>query len=241
MSPKISIPFADLTRATFLERPNRFIVRCSLEESNKIVEAHLADPGRLLELLVPGAPLYLRQSSDPKRKTKWSVILVEADGQGTLVSLQSTLVNSLTALVLQEKALPELAQWEYRRQEYSYAGARWDFLLQNEQGKQLLLEVKSCSLVHSGLAMFPDAVTERGKRHVQKLTELHRQGELEAAILFVVQRSDAKAFRPASHIDPNFSKALVQAFEQGVQVFVYNCQVHKTGIDWGRALPINFS
>lgn len=236
----ISIQFGDLVEATFLERPNRFIVLCCLVEQNQVVEAHLADPGRLKELLLPGARLYLRHSNQPHRKTKWSVVLVEASDGLTLVSVQSTLVNQLTALALEKDGLPELGAWNLVRPEYSYDGSRWDFLLENSQAEQLLLEVKSCSLVHDGVAMFPDAVTERGKRHVQELTRLHAEGVFSTAVLFVIQRSDAHIFRPADHIDPAFGQALRAANLEGVQVLVRDTVVSTTGIDWGRALPVKF-
>lgn len=238
---KISLQFGDLIEATFLERPNRFVVRCLVTESNQVVEAHLADPGRLKELLLPGVRVYLRFSNQPHRKTKWSVVLVEAPDSFTLVSLQSTLVNQLTALALERGGLPELHSWNLTRPEYSYGGSRWDFLLQNGQGKQLLLEVKSCSLVNGGVAMFPDAVTERGKRHVQELTRLQAEGVYAGAILFVVQRSDAHSFRPADHIDPHFGQALRRAFAQGVQILVRATEVSRIGINWGRALPAELS
>lgn len=241
MPRTLTIPYRDLVKAIFVERPNRFVIRCRLQTSGDVVEAHLADPGRLIELLLPGVLLYLRQNEDPRRKTKWSVILVKAPDKAIYVSLQSTLVNQLATLALSAKAISELVAWGIKRREYSYNGSRWDFLLECSEGKQLLLEVKSCSLVHDGIAMFPDAVTERGRRHVLKLAELHSQGEIEGAVLFVVQRSDARSFQPATHIDPKFSVALSSAYAQGVQVLVYGCQVSETGIKWGEALPINFS
>lgn len=234
----IFIPFGDLVEATFLERPNRFTVRCRLKATNQVVEAHLADPGRLKELLLPKARLYLRYINKPHRKTKWSVVLVEEPDHFTLVSLQSTLVNQLTELALQRDGLGELRAWQLVRAEYSYGGSRWDFLLQNSQGEKLLLEVKSCSLVHEGIAMFPDAVTARGKKHVEELTKFQGEGEFTTAILFVVQRSDARVFRPADHIDPAFGKALREAHHQGVQILVRATQVSLDGINWGRALPV---
>lgn len=105
MLSSISLEFGPLVPARFVERPNRFVVHCRLESSGELVAAHLADPGRLKELLVPGARLYLRQAAEPTRKTRWSVILVQA-ASSVLVSLQSALVNHLAAEALRRGPSP---------------------------------------------------------------------------------------------------------------------------------------
>lgn len=204
-----------------------------------MVEAHLADPGRLRELLLPGVRLYLRSVDHPKRRTKWSVVLVETE-ESVLVSLQSTLVNQLTAQALEQWAIPELAGWELIRPEYAHGSSRWDFLL-GRGSERLLLEVKSCTLVQAGEAMFPDAVTARGTRHIRELTELQAGGELQGAVLFVVQREDAGRFRPADHIDPAFGQALREAQQQGVQILVYACRLDRERIIWGQKLPAHLT
>jgi len=231
------LEFGPLVPAYFLARPNRFLVHCQLEQSGELVEAHLADPGRLKELLLPGALLYLRRSTNPKRRTKWSVMLIQAPGP-VLVSLQSTLVNQLAARALAQKAIPALAPWDLVRAEYAYGGSRFDFLLENGRGERLLLEVKSCTLVQDGTAMFPDAVTARGAKHVLKLAELQKEGAFRGGVLFVVQRSDAVVFRPASHIDPKFAQALSAAHRAGVYVAAYNSRVEERCITWGQELPV---
>ncbi len=237
----VHIRFSDLVKATFIERPNRFIVRCRIAETGEEVVAHLADPGRLKELLLPDAVLYLRFAEQAHRKTRWSASLVLAPDGVTLVSLQSTLANRLTAKALAAGAIEELAGWEVKRAEYTYGSSRWDFYLEGRAEERLLLEVKSCTLVSEGIAMFPDAITARGKRHVQELTRLKLGGEFETAVLFVVQRADGERFRPAKQIDPAFSEALRAAYDQGVKLIVYNSLVDLAGITWGRQLPVDFS
>jgi sugar fermentation stimulation protein A len=234
------LDFGPLVRARFLERPHRFSVRCRLEDGGETVEAHLADPGRLQELLVPDALLFLSPADNPARKTKWSAVLVESS-QSVLVSLRSALVNELVSAALRAKAVTELASWDLVRSEFPHGGSRFDFLLAREGGERLLLEVKSCSLVEDGLAMFPDAVTARGTKHLQELAELQAEGAFQAAVLFVVQRSDARAFRPAVHIDPRFAAALRLAGQAGVRVLAYNCRVEEKGISWGHQLPVQLS
>ena len=236
MQEKYSIVFGSLTRATFIERPNRFLVRCRLESSGEVVEAHLADPGRLKELLLPKTLLYLKFVDNPKRKTRWSVILAKAPGKAVLVSLQSTLANHLAQKAIEAKAIHDLKEWQIARAEYSLGNARWDFLLENAEAKRLLLEVKSCTLVQDGVAMFPDAVTARGRKHLSELTKLQASGDFTCVVLFVVQRSDAQVFKPAEHIDPDFSEALREANRGGVKALVYNCKIDANGITWGNKL-----
>lgn len=241
MPEPITIQFGDLVRASFLDRPNRFIVRCVLHTSGEKVEAHLADPGRLKELLLPGAVLYLRSADNPARKTQWSASLVLAPDGVTLVSLQSTMANNLARKALEQGAIDELADWTLRRAEYTHGKSRYDFYLEKGARGRMLLEVKSCTLVEDGIAMFPDAITTRGTRHVQTLAQLLEAGEFETAVLFVVQRADGEGFSPAKHIDPAFAKALKNANDKGVKLLVYNAVVDKTGITWGRKLHIDFS
>jgi len=234
---QLSLEFGELVKARFVERPNRFVVHCRLEQSGELVEAHLADPGRLKELLLPGALLYLRAAQSAKRRTKWSVMLVQTSGS-VLVSLQSTLANQLAEEALRAKVVGALEQWDVVRAEYPYEGSRFDFLMENTAGSQLLVEVKSCTLVQEGMAMFPDAVTARGARHVHKLAELHSRGIVQGAVLFVVQRSDARSFKPAAHIDPRFAQALQVARRAGMHILAYKCQVEEEGIVWGPQLPV---
>lgn len=240
MQKSIALRFGDLVKATFLERPNRFIVRCRIDGSGEEAEAHLADPGRLKELLLPGATIYLNYAAKQGRRTKWSAALVLAPDGATLVSLQAAMANRLAARALGAQAIPELAGFQFVKAEYTVGKSRFDFYLANRSQK-LLLEVKSCTLVEGGIAMFPDAVTERGKRHVQELAELKNGGEFDTAVLFVVQRSDGEKFRPAAHIDPAFADALRTAYEQGVKVLAYNAVVGLKGITWGKRLCVDFA
>ena len=235
----VEIPFGPLHRAVMLERPNRFLLRCVLDGDGKHVEAHLADPGRLTELLFPGAPVWLRRSSNPRRKTQWSAVLTQDSRSGCLVSVQSALENALVQEAFAQGALEEFTKWSLRGSEYAYASSRWDFLLERPQGRRMLLEVKSVTLVQGGVALFPDAVTARGRRHLLELAAIQQAGEFETAVLFVVQRSDALRVAPAVHIDPGFAEAMEAAQAQGVRFYARACQVHVGGIILGPSLPVS--
>ena len=236
--PSTPIP-GPLTQARFQSRPNRFLLKVLLEDTGSQVDAHMADPGRLRELLLPGKRLWLRPASNPKRKTRWSAVLVESpDGSG-LISLDSTLPNRLASQALRRRSISELSDWGLVRAEVKMGRSRFDFLLARGETEQLVLEVKSVTLVEDGIAFFPDAVTERGARHVRELTEIAGQPGWEAAVLFVLQRPDAREIRAAKRIDPKFSEALMKAEEAGVKVFGRRCSVFLDRVELHGAVPVS--
>ena len=242
-----------LALARFVERPNRFLVRCRLEaaarDGGEVVEAHLPDPGRLNELLVADARLRLRPAASPSRKTDWTVVLAERPGGGW-VSVDTTLPNRLLLRALQENALPELDAWELDAAEVSVGSSRFDFVLTRRNGSEgppraeepdrLVLEVKSVTLVEEGIGLFPDAVTARGARHVTELGELAASGAWEAAVLFLVQRDDARAVMAAPSIDPDFAGALEEARQKGVRVLARRCRVDLEHVRLGERIPVRW-
>ncbi|TKC14853.1 DNA/RNA nuclease SfsA [Robertmurraya kyonggiensis] len=214
-----------LTEAIFLERPNRFIIHCRLLDSDEVVIAHLPDPGRLIELLIPGRRVWLMDNDNPNRNTKWTAVLCENPDQTCLVSINTTYPNMLVEKGLKAGFFEEFNDWKYKKSEYKHGNSRWDFLLEKEDGNQLLLEVKSVTLADGEKGMFPDAVTARGTKHVKELTELARNSDFETAILFVAQREDVQYITTASHIDPAFDQALREAEAAGVRLFARRCQM----------------
>ena len=219
----------------FVERPNRFITLVELD--GKIIPSHLPDPGRLKELLVPGADLLLRMAPQgSERKTEYSTIMVCHDGQ--LISLVSTLPNRFVLESINSKGLPMFSDYEIVRTEVAHGNHRFDFLLKDQKGNPFYLEVKSVTFVEERLAKFPDAVTERGARHAQALREIVEEGG-SAGILFVCQRSDADHFAPMWNRDPKFSNALLQSHLAGVKVWCITTQVSETEMKFGQEIPVN--
>jgi len=226
-----------LVRTRFVERPNRFLIRCALEGNDKDrVEAHLTDPGRLKELLVPGRSVWLRSVPNSKRKTQWSAVLCETPDGNALVSIDATFPNRLIVRALEMKALEEFSSYASIKAEYTVAGSRWDFLLEDPDKEPLLIEVKSVTLVENGIGLFPDAVTARGAKHVRTLSKLIRERRYDGAILFVVQREDAKAVKAAEQIDPAFASALEEARQAGVRILGRLCNVSLEGISLGEVI-----
>jgi sugar fermentation stimulation protein A len=138
--------------------------------------------------------------------------------------------------VFAESSMQELSSYSLVSREYAVGRSRFDFLLESENSR-CLVEVKSVTHVEQGVAMFPDAPTSRGARHLHHLQELNGEG-FSTAVVFVVQRSDAVAFAPYSSIDPHFAQALKAAQRHGVRIIAYSCLVDEGGVTLHRALPV---
>jgi sugar fermentation stimulation protein A len=235
----IRIPLdGPLVESRFVERPNRFLLRCRVPGERVVQEVHMADPGRLRELLIPDRRVWIRPAAEPGRKTRWSAVLVERpDGEG-VVSIDTSLPNRLIRFALQRDALRELHPWKLARAEWAHGRSRFDFLLEAPGRRPLAMEVKSVTLVEGGIARFPDAVTARGARHVRELTEMVGSGEFEAAVLFVLQRDDARVIEAAPGIDPDFASALSEARETGVRVLGRRCVVGLEALRLGAPVPV---
>ena len=193
-------------RARFVERPNRFVVRCRLR-GGRVVEAFLPNPGRLWELLFPDATLYLThvQAASEDRRTAYSVLAVERDGAP--VFLDTHLTNRVARRLIETGRIPGLEGAEVVRAEVPRGRSRFDFLL-SHGGQEVYAEVKSVTLFGNGVAMFPDAVTERGRKHLLELAALARSGT-RALVVFLVHTDRVRWFLPDYHTDLAFSRALL--------------------------------
>jgi sugar fermentation stimulation protein A len=159
------------------------------------------------------------------------------DVGGILVSADARLPNTLVEEALRERRLSPFADYDDLRPEVAYHESRLDFALVKD-GQRCLIEVKSVTLVQGGLALFPDAPTKRGHRHVQELRRAVGEGE-RAAVIFVVQRGDARSFAPNVGADPVFAEALGWALEEGVDVYAYTCRVSRHEVRLDRPLEVS--
>ncbi len=200
----------------FLARPNRFTIWVRVE--GRVEPAHLPNPGRLLEVLSPGRPILLR-SAPLRRRTRWTA--VGANLGSFLVSLDSTLPNRAFPRILAEGWIPELLGAEISQVEPRLGEGRADFLL-SCGSRRIWVELKSVTLVRDGVALFPDAPTARGARHMRELEKVVQNGE-EALVLFVVQRPDAERFGPNFEVDERFTEAFCGALRAGVQTRALVC------------------
>jgi len=202
-------------RAEFLARPNRFLADVRIGGISERV--HIKNTGRLRELLVPGRSVVLAVSGNPARKTKYDLIAVEMPGVG-LVNIDSQAPNDAA----EEWLRAGYPAAELRR-EVKKGASRFDFAL-TEDGRTTYIEVKGVTLVEDGAALFPDAPTERGVKHLRELAACAVEG-YGARLLFVVQRRDAVCVKPNDRTHAAFGEALREAAAVGVEVLAVCCEV----------------
>ena len=220
--------YDEVLTGTFLRRPNRFIAHVQTE--NGIEICHVKNTGRCAELLVPGAEVTLAVGKNPGRKTSCDLVAVQ---KGPLyINMDSQAPNHAAA-----EALPRLFPGlTLLRPEAVFGASRLDFYL--EQGeKKIYVEVKGVTLEENGLALFPDAPTERGVKHLKELENCLRAG-YGAAVLFVIQMRGVSCFAPNRKTHPAFEEALLHAKEAGVQVMAYDCDVTPDSMTVRSPMPI---
>jgi sugar fermentation stimulation protein A len=225
-----------LVEGRFVARDNRF--RVTVEVSGREVKAHLPNSGRLGELLVPGRRAVLVERPAAGRKTGYDLSLLEHEARW--VSVDARLPNDLVEEALAAERLEPLAGYASLRREVTFGRSRFDLVLASPEMPPCLVEVKSITLVIDGLGCFPDAVTARGRRHVNELAQHVRSG-LRASVVFCVQRDDAVGVRPHDESDPAFAQALRDAAAQGVEVYAYACRVQPGIIEIARRLPVHLA
>jgi sugar fermentation stimulation protein A len=213
-------------RATFLERPNRYLAM--VRRGGEVVRAHLPNPGRLTGTLAPGRTVLL-DGPFPDRSCPWTVLAVRegATWVGTVTTLPNRLFPELHARGL----FPELPPGPLRG-EVPVGASRFDFAL-----GEALVEVKSVTLARQGRALFPDAVTARGARHLHELAELAAGGR-GAAVLFVAQRGDVASVEPEDEVDPAFGEALRGAAAAGVRVLACAVTLEPGGATAAWRIPV---
>ena len=204
--------------ATFIDRPNRFLVNLKLEGSNKTEKAFLHDPGRMKELLVPNARLIIREPLRLKdRKTNWDILAVELENQ--IITINSSLPNRVVKQAIKNKWIKEISNYNNMKAEVNYGNSRLDFFLSNDKDT-CFVEVKGVTLVKGTKALFPDAPTKRGARHLRELIDIKSKGS-RAIALFVCMRDDPRIFSPNEETDPEFSIQFREAIAKGVEMLVY--------------------
>lgn len=214
--------YQNITKGTFLARPNRFIAHVLVD--GETVVCHVKNTGRCAELLRPGVPVYLEKAQNPARKTAFDLIAVEKGD--LLINMDAQAPNRV------------FAQWAAARYadvrpEVRYGQSRLDFCLDGHH----LVEVKGVTLEQDGRCRFPDAPTERGTRHLHELIRAVEEG-YQATAFFVIQMENALDFAPNDDTDPAFGQALRQAARAGVEIAAYSCRVTPGSIALDRPVPV---
>ena len=212
--------YYNIHKATFISRPNRFIAECELDGERVI--AHVKNTGRCRELLVDGATVYLDKPSGRIRKTEYDLVAEEKrldNGETVLINMDSGAPNDAVAEFI-GGLFPDASSI---RREVTKGNSRFDFCIA-EDSETTFLEVKGVTLESNGVAMFPDAPTERGVKHIDELIKLKGQG-YGAIIFFVIQMKGVREFRPNDFTHSAFGDALRRAKQAGVSILAYDCTV----------------
>lgn len=246
MTDSVYFPLGELAEAVFIKRENRF--RAEVELNGQIVKAHVPNSGRMQELLVPGTTVWVQPAKPTKtpsktkttdgrqteRKTACTLVLVQQGAR--FVCLHAHLANEIAAFWLAHDILPEFAGCTGLAREKKLGDSRMDFQLYRD-GVCCYAEVKSVNLLVGSTARFPDAPTARGKRHLEELMAVKAQG-MDAAVIFLVMGNAATAFAPNIATDPDFAEALSKAQQQGVEVYVYTCEINLEGVRFTGRIPV---
>lgn len=225
------ILYRHLTRCSFLYRVNRFIAHCSLEGQE--ITVHVKNTGRLRELLVPGAAVWLERSGNPARKTAWDLVAVEKDGY--VINIDSQAANVIA------REWVENGGWGDGvtdvRSEVTRGDSRFDLAF-SQNGTPVLLEVKGVTLFDdAGTAYFPDAPTERGIKHLRGLAAAAQTGT-KAGVCFVLQRDDVLRLKPNDLTHPAFGDALREAAAAGVRILACVCHVTPESVTITHTVPV---
>jgi len=224
-------------RGTLVRRYKRFLTDVELETGEQIT-VHCANPGAMTGLNTPGLPVVISKSSNPKRKLAWNFDLVELESG--YVGINTSYPNKIVGEALAEGEIAEVSAYANHKPEVKYGeNSRVDFLLTGNNLPDCYLEVKNAHLSRSsGLAEFPDSVTQRGTKHLEELAKVAMAG-YRAINLFLVQRTDCTSFSIARDIDPTYAKAIEIAQESGVEILCYTCTITLEEIVLSKPLPIS--
>ena len=223
-----------LIHGKLIKRYKRFLADIQLPDG-EIITAHCPNTGTMLSCSTPGSAVQLSVSDNPKRKYPHTLEMV-MDNK-TWVGVNTSLTNKLVIEAIKKGHVQEFTDIDSVRAEVKTSKESRLDLLVKKGDRDIYIEIKNCSLAVDGCAMFPDAVTTRGTKHLKELIRLKEEGN-ESCIFFLVQRMDADKFTPAAHIDPVYARTMALAAEAGVKILVYQAEVNPTGIEVVRPLPL---
>jgi len=224
-----------LIKGKLVKRYKRFLVDVILDDG-RTVTAHCTNTGSLKSCLVPGAEVWLSPATDPSRKTPftWESIRIG----DTWVGVNTQIPNRLIYNALLQGKLKEFAGFTTVKKEVKYGNSRFDIYLENEN-ERLFAEIKNVTYREGDAALFPDAPTVRGRKHLEELIHAVKKG-YRAAMIFIIGRTDVKYFAPARDIDPDYADLLKRAVESGVEIYPYMVEYSSAGAHIKNLIPLRW-
>jgi len=231
----------DLVHARLIKRYKRFLADVRLD-NDEVITVHCPNTGSMKNCVDENAEIWLSKSNNPKRKYQYTWEYLTTS-RGHHVGVNAAKANQLVKSAIGDDLVKELAGYETIRPEVKYGdeNSRIDLLLQHIKRKDCYVEVKSVTLLEDppsrGIGYFPDAVSERGAKHLRELIRI-QQSNARSVLIFCVQHTGIKEVRPADHIDSGYGKLLRKALDSGVEVLAYKVRKSNKGFRLWRALPI---
>lgn len=210
-----------------LKRYKRFFADVELEDGS-IVQTHCVNTGPMNGCWAEGVDCIVSPAANPDRKLKYTLEMTKIDN--TWIGVNTHRPNKIVA----EACSSGLIFSKNFQAEYSMEDSRFDFFFPEEK---LLIEVKSVTLKEHGIALFPDTVSTRAQKHVQDLMKLKKQG-FRVGVLFLIQRQDCEGFLPAQAYDPEYARLLSEAYENGLEIYAFECNIEPGSIELGKSLPV---
>lgn len=224
-----------LIKGKLIKRYKRFLADIELETGEKVT-AHCPNSGSMTGCAMPGSQVWLSESDNPKRKYKYTWELVKT--LETLIGINTQVPNKLVKQAIENNLIKELSDYENIRAEVKTSQhTRLDLVLQKEGRPNCYVEIKNCTLVENEVAMFPDAVTTRGQKHLDELASLVSAGH-RGVIFFLIQRMDAKLFKPAAMIDKVYSEKLKKVVNNGVEIITRDTSINTKMIEVRNSIPV---
>ena len=212
-----------------IKRYKRFFADVKLD-SGEVVTAHCPNTGSMMGLLTEGNIVYLSKTDNEKRKLKYTLEIIR--DKGASVGVNTHRANRIVEKAIIEKKISTLGKkYDFRREVKYGKNSRIDFLITNKKDEEIFLEVKNVTLsMRKGVAEFPDAITERGSKHLLELIDVVKKNK-RAIMLFLVQRDDCKKFRIAEEIDSIYKQNIMNAMKAGVEILCYGCSFVRNNIE----------
>ena len=223
----------ELISGRLIKRYKRFLADVKLDDGS-VVTAHCTNSGSMKSCLEDNARVYLTPVNDPKRKTKFTWEMIEINNQW--VGINTGNPNLIAYESIKEGLIPELSGYDSVKREVKFGNSRFDVMAENSK-EVCFVEVKNVTYKVGHRALFPDAVTTRGRKHLNTLVEVKESGR-RAVMLYIIQRQDVNIFGPAEEIDPEYAKALRNAMNKGVEALAYQVIVSPEEITLGKKLPL---